>query len=106
MIHKNRANRRRVRYNKSKRKYNILKDIYKYSDTELAKIDLLSLSKAKVHCSCSICAVKSNQIMGVRCKSDRTLSLRDRRNNLAYTTAIEELIQQPDDEIATEAKAV
>ena len=55
MIHKNRGNRRKTDFKKAIRKHKIALEIYKGWSHPLH-----SLSKGKVHCSCPLCAAKTN----------------------------------------------
>ena len=56
MIQKNRGNRRMMAEGKSKRKANIVKDIY----GEKIHGSIHRFSKNKIHCSCPICSAKTN----------------------------------------------
>lgn len=57
MLHKNRGNRRRQDHEKAVRKQNIAH--YVYGD-DYEHIVLGKLNKGKVHCSCALCAAKTN----------------------------------------------
>ena len=60
MIHKNRLNRRKTNYKKAARKQRIVHDCY---NEEYYKF-FGQYNKGKIHCSCPLCACKTNRRKG------------------------------------------
>lgn len=87
MIHKNRANRRRVRMSKSRRKFRIISETHYYSPPE----HISELSKAKIHCSCPLCSAKSKRAMGKRYRGHDCWKVSDRRKFESMAEQIKEL---------------
>lgn len=80
MIHKNRYNRRKIAYYKSKRKSDLVKEIYGAEVLQaMTKGSILHLSKAKIHCSCGMCSEKSKAIGNKKVNSIRTYCFSDQR---------------------------
>lgn len=78
MIHKDRYNRRKRNYFKSKRKVDILKNVLNVSDKNINST--LSYSKAKIHCSCDLCSIKSKHVGNKKVNRPDTWRISDRRN--------------------------
>lgn len=87
MIHKHRGNRRRIRMIKSHRKSYILNNVLRCKSPE----HISELSKAKIHCSCPLCAAKSKHTMGIRYRSQDCWSISDRRKFDSMNDKIKEL---------------
>ena len=88
MIHKHRGNRRRVAYTKGYRKAHIMKDVMGWEESQIPSAS--KLSKAKVHCSCPLCAAKTKRNMGRRDRSLNSWKISDRRKIIAGINAIQE----------------
>lgn len=87
MIHKNRYNRRKIAYYKSKRKQQLIKNIYGQEVCMAMKVEEspLRLSKSKIHCSCGLCSRKSKRIGKKKVNSIETYPISDRKKIMNYS---------------------
>ena len=91
MIHKNRYNRRKTAYYKSKRKVGLVKEIYGEGAFNIkTNNSILRFSKAKIHCSCCLCSMKSKYVGKVKTNSHNTYSISDRKKLTDYHEQLKE----------------
>lgn len=90
MIHKHRGNRRRVAYTKGYRKAQIMKNVMGYEEEHIPTVS--KLSKAKIHCSCPLCAAKTKKNMGNRDRGLNSWKASDRRKIVACNDAVQECL--------------
>jgi len=59
-VSRSRADRRKLDWHKAVRKQNIVRTVYRWPDGKGWYDYLHQYSKGKIHCSCPLCAAKSN----------------------------------------------
>lgn len=96
MLHKHRGNRRRQNWIKAKRKEKITREIYGCSPLNEEGWhyynNLNSYSKNKIHCSCPLCASKTNNKKHICYGKAKNYKISEQRNLLKLTEQLKEFI--------------